>query len=232
MRRPPAVHDFKPVHTEGDMVGRGPADLGPAKYKQLQQILIGAIIILIVALLMINGYYKAKRPALLTDCIGRLRILGQAVQSYSTDHDMQMPPARFWRYSLSEYCDSVGGVSEDGEDVDVGRKLNRPLRGYSAPMRCIANQSTNPISYFYLDRAELRGRTDLSDLPSFPIFVDEVHHRGKATVLRDDVSARALDIEEWVGERRDVLHIARRDDWQDTYAYEAVPFAPAPPDAP
>ena len=58
-------------------MGRAPAgDLGPSKYKQIQQILIGGIIVGIVALMMIHAFYKARRPAYVADCMGRLHSLG------------------------------------------------------------------------------------------------------------------------------------------------------------
>jgi len=227
MGRPPRVHEFAPDHTSGQLLAPL-RDLGPGKHKRIAQILISGVIILCVGLLMISAYTKAKRPALMADCLGRLKILGQAMEMYQSDHDMRPPPATSWRYALSTSIDMVGGVSDD-EDADPGRRLNRPLRGFSSPMRCIANTSTNALSYFYLDRTAMRGRADVKHLDSLPVFVDESHHGTRAIILRDNLSARPVEIEEWVRERQEVLRIARRPDWPDTYAYYALPARQAQP---
>lgn len=221
MGRPPRVHEFAPGHTSGQLVAPS-RDLGPGKHKRIAQILISGVIILCVGLFMISGYTKAKRPALMADCIGRLKILGQAIEMYQSDHDMRPPPGASWRYALNPYIDMVGGVSDE-QDMQPRRRLNRPLRGFSSPMRCIANTSTNAISYFYLDRAAMRGRADVKLLDSLPVFVDESHHGTRAIILRDNLSAGPVEIEGWVRERQEVLRIARRRDWQDTYAYYALP---------
>ena len=205
-------------------MGRAPAELGPSKYKQIQQILIGGIIIGIVGLMMIHAFYKARSPAYVADCMGRLHSLGQALAIYSADHSMRLPPGPQWRYAVSPYVDHVGGETEG---IEGARRLARP-RGFSSPMRCKANTTTNPISYFYLDPAEV-GYVHL-DEPDIPVLVDEVHH-AKIVLLRSDWSCHTAEREAWVTRRMDELQIARRPDWPDTFAYVSVkPPPPAPPE--
>ena len=220
--RPPPPHELKPSHTDGELVGRAPGEFGPSKYKHIQQILIGGIIIGIIGMLMIHAFYKARRPAYMTDCIGRLHILGQAFEMYAGDHEMRLPPGPAWRYALSPYIDDVGGTSEQAEEA---RRLARP-RGFSSPMRCQANRTTNPISYFYLDPVEL-GYVHL-DEPGMPVLVDETHHP-KVIVLRSDWSCHTMEREAWVAQRAEELQIARRSDWPDTFAYVSIKPPPAPP---
>jgi hypothetical protein len=221
--RPPPPHELEPSHTQGELVGRAPGQLGPSRYKQIQQILIGGIIIGIVGLMMINAFYKARRPAYMADCMGRLHSLGQALEMYSADHGMRLPPGASWRYAASPYMDQLGGVTEG---IEQARRLARP-RGFSGPMRCLANRSTNPISYFYLDPTEL-GYQRL-DEPDLPVLVDETNHP-KVIILQSDWSCRTTEGGTWANERRTTLQIARRSDWSDTFAY--VSTRPPPPPAP
>jgi hypothetical protein len=220
--RPPPPEELKPSHTSGELVGRLPGELGPSKYKQIQQILIGGIIIGIVGALMIQTYYKARRPAYVADCMGRLHSLGQALEMYSSDYSLCPPPGPRWRYAINPYLDRLGGKTEGIEDA---RRLARP-RGWSSAMRCLANKGTNPISYFYVDPVEL-GSMHL-DEPGWPVLVDETYH-SKVLVLRSDWSCHTLDREAWLQERQDQLEIARRPDWPKTFAYVSVKAPPAPP---
>ena len=229
MRKAPPVHEFQPIHTEGHMVGPAPADLGPGRYKNIQQILIGAIIIGAVAFLMIEGFYKARRPAYMADCIGRLHVLAQAFDMYSTDHAGYLPPAASWRWAVSDYVDAVGGQSEEVGQV---RRSAKP-RGFSSPMRCLGNRTATPISYFYVDPVELRISGKMGDQPEAPLLVDELHHP-KVIALQQDSSCARLDRGEWLKQRRDDLQIARRPDWQNTFAYTSTrpKVAPTPAGAP
>lgn len=208
------------------MVGRAPGELGPSKYKQIQQILIGGIIIGIVGLLLIQGYSKARRPAYVADCMGRLHSLGQALEMYSSDHGMRLPPGPRWRYAVTPYLDRLGGMMED---IGSGRRIARP-RGWSTAMRCLANKGTNPVSYFYVDPVQL-GYMHL-DEPGSPVLVDETYH-AKVIALRGDWSCHTLEREAWLQERQEQLQIARRSDWADTFAYISVkPPPPPPPEKP
>ncbi|HJN18032.1 MAG TPA: hypothetical protein QGH10_21210 [Armatimonadota bacterium] len=218
MRRAPSVHEFEQDHTTGNLLGRIESDLGPGRWKRLAQIIIGGGVIAILGLMVINGYYKARKPALLADCMGRVRMLGQAVQMYSNDNDFRAPLAANWRYGLSSYCDVVGGMDEAVTEVRTTTKA----RGFSSPMRCLGNQTVTPISYFYLNGAELWGRMDTQTLGTHPVLVDEVHH-AKVVILRDDTSAHTIEPEEWVNLRQNELHIARRRDWRSTFAYYVLP---------
>ncbi len=187
MRRPPSVHEFQPDHATGKLLGRMAAELGPDRYKRLLQIIVGGIVILIMATMVINGYYKAKRPALLADCMGRARMLGQAIEMYTMDNE-RPPLADNWRYGLSHYCDQVGGMDEAAKDA--GRRMK--ARGFSSPMRCLGNQSATPISFFYLERSEMRLRNAVAPITTMlPLLVDEVHHL-KVVVLREDISAVSI----------------------------------------
>jgi type II secretory pathway pseudopilin PulG len=222
MKRPPAVHEFKPDHTDGRIIGPAPADLGLGRYKRIWQMLISGCIIGLLATLLITTYFKAQVPARLTDCMGRVRVLGNALEMYRDDYGSRLPPGPIWRWAISDYVDKVGGATEGVEDI--GRRA-RP-RGFSSPMRCLANHTTIPISYFYLDPAELSAYATLADESSLPVLVDEINHR-RVVVLRADSSCQAVDRLQWVNERRDVYHISRRPDWERTFAYEALPPPPS-----
>jgi hypothetical protein len=223
MDRPPALHEFKPDHTDGRIIGPAPAELGLGRYKRIWQMLISGCIIGFLATLLITAYFKAQGPAHLTDCMGRARILGNALDMYRSDYDLRLPPAAIWRWAVSDYVDMVGGTTEAVEDT--GRRA-RPPRGFSSPMRCLANHSTIPISYLYLDPDELSAYRGLADESSLPVLVDEMNHR-RVVVLRADWSCQAVDRLQWVNDRRDVYHINRRPDWERTFAYQAMPPPPS-----
>jgi hypothetical protein len=224
--RPPPPAEIKPSHTSGELVGRLAGELGPSKYKQNQQILIGGIIIGAVGVLMIQAYYKARRPAYIADCLGRLHSLGQALEMYSSDYSMCLPPGPRWRYAISPYLDKLGGTTEGIEDA---RRLAKP-RGWSTAMRCLANKGTTPVSYLYADPVEL-GYVRL-DEPGLPVLVDEAYHP-KVILLRGDWSGHTTDREDWTKERQEELQIARRPDWRETFAYVSVkPPPPPPPEKP
>ncbi|MBM3147858.1 MAG: hypothetical protein FJ000_08200, partial [Actinobacteria bacterium] len=159
-----------------------------------------------------------------TDCLGRERVLGNALEMYRNDHDSRLPPAAIWRWAVSGYVDKVGFTTEGVEDI--GRRA-RP-RGFSSPMRCLANRTTIPISYLYLDSSEYRDAyPDLTDAPTAPVLVDEVHHHS-VVLLRADWSAEALDRRAWVDQRAGTYHVVRRPDWERTFAYQVQP----PPEVP
>jgi len=224
MKRPPAVHEFKPTLTEGRLAGPEPAALGFARYKRIWQMLISGCIIGIVVLALILTYFKAEGPARLTDCLGRERVLGNALEMYRTDNGNQMPPAAIWRWAISEHVDMLG-MGTDGVE-DIGRTI-RP-RGFSSPMRCLGNRTTIPISYFYADPVEFRAYyPELYDEPRAPVLVDEVHHRS-VTVLRTDWSCGAVSRTDWVRDRGSVYHLVRRPDWEQTFAYYVSPPALTP----
>jgi len=222
MKRPPPIADFTPDHSEGRLAGPAPAELGLVRYKRIWQMLISGVIIGLVGFVLITGYYKARGSARLSDCMGRERVLGQALEMYRNDNESRLPPGANWRWAVSSYVDLIGGATEGVEDI--GRTV-RPVRGFSSPMRCLANRTTVPISYLYLDPSELRMQyPDLVDDPRLPILVDEVHHRSVA-VLRNDWSCSAVDRRAWVDERAAQFHIVRRPDWERTFAY----YVPPPP---
>jgi len=224
MKRPPSVHEFKPVHTEGHLVGPDAAHLGLARYKRIWQMLISGAIIGLVVLVLILTYYKAEGPARLTDCLGRERVLGNALEMYRSDNGNRMPPAAVWRWAISAHVDLVGGPTEGMEDV--GRTL-RP-RGFSSPMRCLGNRTTVPISYLYADPAEFRATCpELYEDPATPVLVDEVNHRS-VPVLRTDGSCASVSRTDWVNQRASTYHLVRRPDWQRTFAYYVAPPAQAP----
>lgn len=218
-KQPPPVHEFRPVHTEGRLLGPPPAELGLGRYKRIWQILISGMIIGVTALLLITGYFRAQAPARLADCMGRARILGNAFEMYRMDYGSRLPPAPVWRWAISEYVDMVGGATDGTEDIG---RLARP-RGFSSPMRCLANQTTIPISYFYLDPWELQfNYPDIADDSSIPVLVDEINHRS-VVVLRADWSCKPESRETWANMRAHVYHIMRRPDWQRTFAYTVIP---------
>ncbi len=226
MQRPPPIHEFKPDFAGGGkLVGPPPAELGPVRYKRIIQLLVAGIIIGTVAAMLITVYYKARRPALMADCMGRLRMLAQAFEMYGMDHGQCAPPAASWRWAISEYVDMVGGQDEGVEEV---RRLAKP-RGFSSSMRCLANRTTYPISYFYVEPGDLGLSPQLGDEPTAPLLVDEMHHP-KVIVLRQDSSCARLDPGVWVDQRGDYWQIARRPDWQYTFAYMSLrPAAIGPP---
>jgi len=216
MKRPPSVHEFQPDHTEGRLLGPEPAELGLARYKRIWQILISGLIIGVVAFIMMGAFLKARGPARLTDCMGRQRVLGQALEMYRQDNDTRLPPAAVWRWAISDHVDMVGGLTESVEDVG---RVARPPRGFSSPMRCLANQTTIPISYLYLDPTELQPQyPDVADRSDLPVLVDETHHRS-VVVLGADGSSHVVQRPKWVEDRENTYHIARRPDWQNTFAY-------------
>ena len=220
MKRPPSVHEFKPAHTEGHLLGPEPAELGLVRYKRIWQILISGLIVGVVAFILMGAFLKARGPARLTDCMGRQRVLSQSLEMYRQDNDARLPPGPVWRWAVSDYVDMVGGATEGVEDM--GRVV-RP-RSFSSPMRCLANQTTIPISYLYLDPTELQARyPDVADQSDLPVLVDETHHRS-VVVLGADGSSHVVPRTEWVEDRANAYHIARRPDWQDTFAY----YVPAP----
>jgi len=226
MKRPPSVHEFKPVHTEGQIIGPAQAELGLVRYRRLIQLVVCGSVIGLMACLLITNYYRARGPARLTDCVGRQRVLGNALEMYRGDNGSQLPPGPAWRWAVSDYLDMVGGNTEGLEDL--GRRA-RP-RSFSSPMRCLANQTTIPISYFYLDPAEVWQTPERREDPGNPVLVDEINHRS-VVVLRADWSSQAVPREDWMTERSDVLHIARRPDWRQTFAYCAAPVSPRAPSA-
>jgi len=218
MRRPPPDHEFKPDFAAGGkLVGPSPAELGPVRYthlKRIQQIMVCGIIMGSVAVMVINGYYKARRPALMADCMGRMHTLAQAFQMYAMDNGQCLPPAPYWRWAISEYVDMVGGQSEELDNIRRMRKA----RGFSSPMRCLANRTTYPISYLYVEPGDLGLSQQLGDEPTAPLLVDEIHHP-KVIVLRQDSSCARLDPRVWLRERAEAWQIARRPDWPYTFAY-------------
>jgi len=214
MRRPPPVHEFRPIHTDGRIIGPAPADVSPSRYKNIQQILIGALIVGAVAFMMVGGYSKARRPAYMADCTGRLHVLAQAFEMYAMDHGQYLPAASYWRYAVSDYVDAVGGQNKDLE----GAARRAGPRGFSSPMRCLGNHSTNPISYFYLDPQDLAQGPRLGDVPEAPLLIDEVYHP-KVIALRQDGSCAQIVRQAWLAERQNTWQVARRPDWPSTYAY-------------
>ncbi|MGQ9730498.1 MAG: hypothetical protein ACUVX8_04420 [Candidatus Zipacnadales bacterium] len=224
MKRPPPVHEFQPPHTEGTLLGPPPARLGLGRYKRIWQLLICGTIILSVMTLFTFSFYKARGPALEADCLGRERMLGSALEQYRTDHDLRLPLAPTWRWAISNYVDMVGGETEGIESV---RRTTGLPRGYSSCMRCLANETTIPISYFYLDPREMAGNPNLEDAVELPLLVDEVHHR-RVMILRNDYSCRPVDRQAWITERENTLHIKRRPDWQYTFAYQSARLEPSP----
>ena len=222
MKRPPPPHEFKPTHTDGRIIGPDAAELGLGRYKRVSQLVVCGTIIGLIAYMLVTQYYQARGPARLSDCMGRLRVLGNALEMYRGDYAFRLPPGPVWRYAISGYVDMVGGNTEG--IADLGRSA-RP-RGFSSPMRCLANQTTNPISYFYLDPAEMRRTPELQDDSNLPVLVDETNHP-RVVVLRSEWSTEAVKREDWVRERNDAWRIRRRPDWSTTFAYYTLP----PPDA-
>jgi hypothetical protein len=224
MKRPPSVHEFQPVHTEGRLVGPDAAQLGLARYKRIWQMLISGAIIGLVVLVLILTFVKAEGPARLTDCLGRERALGNALGMYRSDNDNRLPPAAVWRWAISANLDMLG-IGTDGME-DIGRTI-RP-RGFSSPMRCLGNRTTVPISYLYVDPSEYRATyPDLFEDPAIPVLVDEVNHRS-VPVLRTDWSCAAVSRTDWVNQRASVYHLIRRPDWQQTFAYYVAPPTQTP----
>ncbi len=222
MKRPPPIAEFTPDHSEGPLRPPEPAIFGLVRYKRLWQMLVSAAIIVLAATVLMTGFFKARGSARLTDCMGRARILGQALEMYRNDHDSHLPPGPVWRWAVSGYVDMVGGTTEGVQDI--GRTVHP--RSFSSPMRCLANQTTIPISYLYLNPSELAPRyPDLVDEPSVPVIVDEVHHR-HVVVLRADWGCEAVDRQTWVDERANKYHLIRRPDWQRTFAFYVPPPQP------
>jgi len=215
MKRPPPIADFTPDHSQGPLRGPASAVFGLVRYKRLWQMLISGLVIALVVIVLMTGFQKARLSARVTDCLGRERVLGNALEMYRNDHDSHLPPGPLWRWAVSGYVDKVGFATE-GID-DIGRRA-RP-RGFSSPMRCLGNRTTIPISYLYLDSSEFRvPYPDLMDDPSVPVLVDEVHHHS-VIVLRGDWSGEALDRRAWLDQRAGTYHIVRRPDWQRTFAF-------------
>jgi hypothetical protein len=223
MKRPPAVHVFQPPHSEGQLLGPEPAELGLKKYKRAINMIVSGAIIGLIAFMVISNYYHARGPARVADCMGRLRVLGNALSMYEADNTF-MPPGPVWRWGVSDYVDAVGGTTRD---VDDYARSMQP-RGFSSPMRCLGNETTIPISYLYLDPLEVAQVWQAQEAAELPVLVDEVHHRS-VVALRSDWSQRSLTRQAWFHERREVLQIARRPDWQDTFAYYHTTFPVANP---
>ena len=118
MKRPPSEHEFKPTLTEGRLQGPDAARLGFARYKRIWQMLISGCIIGVVALALILGYHKAEGPARLSDCLGRERILGNALELYRSDYS-RLPPAAIWRWAISENVDMLGVATDGSEDSSI-----------------------------------------------------------------------------------------------------------------
>ena len=220
MEKPPPIWEFRKDHTTGTLVGQEPAALGLSRYKNIIQILVGAVIIVLVAAMLCITYQKAKRPAYKADCFGRLRMLHQSLIMYETDLGAP-PPAPTWRYGLVPYLDEVGGAGPR-DDIDrVQTPKGRP-RGYTIILRCKANQSEVPLSYLFMDREVLPlSLSALSDTDE-PRFVDEQFHE-QILILWGDGHTTGLANTDWLTRRRDTYQVIRDPEWRKTFCYIPAP---------
>jgi len=164
----------------------------PREMTHMVQLLVSMIIILIVIALFLSPFFRARNTAYVATCLGHLNLIGQGMEMYNSDYGAY-PPRQVWYVALRPHLD----VFKQAEHSD--------------PLKCVADRSDAPVSYYYLDETLLPPRVR-SLVSSIPMVVDETNHGNKVTVLWYDYHRTAIDKQAWLTLRtslrlhRDPMH--------------------------
>jgi prepilin-type processing-associated H-X9-DG protein len=78
--------------------------------RQLPEVLIVGLVVIVVALIMMRTYFRSMAQAHRVACLSNLSQVGQALSMYRTDYDQCFPPGPGWHRGLLPY---IGGRTEN-----------------------------------------------------------------------------------------------------------------------
>jgi len=175
----------------------------PRTFSHLMELLMVIAIISLVAALMAPVYWRAQRSAHITTCLEKLNEIGQAMEIYRMDYGAY-PQSSFWYGRLRGHMGSIE------------RKAD--------PLKCTADPTDAPVSYYYLDKSLLPPAQWALSLSEIPMAVDETYHPDKVTILWYDYHKSVMRKAVWMNLRSEVLKIRRDTEHEDWFR-----FVPKPP---
>ena len=173
-------------------------------YSRVVELLMATVIIVSMIAFLYPRYIQARQAALVTTCLEKLRELGLALDMYAIDYGAY-PPSENWYRALR---------------ANIG-----PIKAKVEPLKCRADPTPAPTSYYYLDDSLLPPEQRTWPSGDVPWLVDELHHPLRATILWRDGHLTAIDKLDWSNLRSERYHIrqdVRHPDW-----YRFVPASPA-----
>ncbi len=175
----------------------------PQAFSHLVEFLVVIAIISLVAALMVPVYWRAQRSAHITTCLEKLNEMGLAMEMYRMDYGAY-PQSSFWYGRLR---------------VSLG-----PIERKADLLKCTADPTDVPVSYYYLDKSLLPPAQRGLSLSEIPMVVDETYHPDKVTILWYDYHKSVMRKAAWMNLRSEVLKIRRDTQYEDWFR-----FIPKPP---